>query len=202
MKLRLATRNKRKQKEMEQRFAHLPIMCIAMGDNIADIEETGSTFLENASLKAKTAQCYYPNDIIVGEDSGLMVSSLDGFPGVKTARFLPGHDRDRAKALVEKLSNYSIDQRQAYFHSVISILFPDGQEKITKGSMVGWIGEAADQPINGYEDIFQLANGSYLHTLSEQGFRAFSPRQISLRQASLIINHWLREKGENHESNK
>ncbi|WP_067837658.1 non-canonical purine NTP pyrophosphatase [Amphibacillus sediminis] len=200
MKLRIATWNKIKQQELSHALTDLPIEHGFVANTIADIQETGQTFTENAFLKAETIQHYYPDDIIIGEDSGLSIEVLAGFPGVKTARFIPGSDRERALNLFDRLKHYPLSKRKAAFHSVIAILFPDGSKSIATGTMRGWINRNEDKPISGYGSIFQLENRIYLEELSLQSYLALSHRQLALQQACYLIGDWLNQGGDSCET--
>lgn len=199
MKLIIATWNKQKQEELAKGLTELNIPIQGLSPSIPDIEETGETFLANAQLKVNTIYKHFPRSIIMGEDSGLAVTCLNGFPGVKTARFLAGTDADRASYLLNKVSAQSLSARQCAFHSVIYLRFPDHTDAITTGQMHGWINSPEKQQIQSYQCIFQLANGQYLDQINNEVYAAFSHRQQALRQAYLLINEWLENRDDQFE---
>ena len=81
------------------------------------------------------------NTIIIGEDSGLFIDALDGFPGVKTVRWMEGTDDDRAKKILEIMKDIPERKRIASFRSSIAVLFPNGKSKIFEGVLTGFISQ-------------------------------------------------------------
>ena len=93
----LATGNKGKIREFSEAFSHLSIDCVPVKEviSVEEPEETGTTFMENALLKAR----YYAkatNRPCLADDSGLTVDVLDGAPGVYSARYAGHHGDDNA----------------------------------------------------------------------------------------------------------
>lgn len=105
-----ATWNKQKSTWLKDSFANLKFGSSPLDKNeIPDIEETGNTCIENATLKVNAIDPK-ENQIIIGEDSALSIDALDGFPGVKTVRWMPGSDDDRAELILEKMRNIPIEE--------------------------------------------------------------------------------------------
>ena len=134
MKILLASHNKNKIAELE---ALLKTVCadaevVSLSDVgfTDEIIEDGTTFEENALIKARTgARLGY---ITVADDSGLMVDALGGAPGVYSARYA-GEDGNTEKnnaKLLAALQGVPQDKRTAHFVSVIACVFPDGREDI------------------------------------------------------------------------
>src|SRR6185436_10478708 len=103
-KLLMATRNKGKIPEIEKGLEGLPLTLLTMNDagipDDFDVEETSDTFEGNAILKAEA--CGRASKLLtIADDSGLSVDALNGAPGVKSARYAPGSDRDRYMKLLE-----------------------------------------------------------------------------------------------------
>lgn len=133
----LASHNKGKLKEFETLLEGLVGEIKSAGDlGLIEPEETGTTFVENAMIKAKTAvaACGLP---CLSDDSGMSVNALGGAPGVYSADWAgPDKDFKKAMALVnEKLGD--IEDRSAYFTSVLVLAFPDGRTKIFEGHVHG-----------------------------------------------------------------
>ncbi|WP_042224418.1 non-canonical purine NTP pyrophosphatase [Oceanobacillus manasiensis] len=191
MKIVVATWNEAKLEQIQKAFKSIPLKIIALPNNVGDVEETAPTFTGNAQLKTEAIKSNFPNDIIVGEDSGLIVDSLEGFPGVKTARFAPGNDADRARILIQKLAGVSLSNRTAAFESVVAVAFPDGEVLYSQGSMKGWIRESVRSSLKGYGDIFLLSNEKTLSEHVSQNTTPFDHRQIALFQAKQHILEWL-----------
>ncbi len=121
--------------EKGEAFTYLSLSDINFTD---DIVEDGSTFEENALIKARTvAKLGY---IGVADDSGLCVDALNGEPGVYSARYAGGHDdRDNNEKLLEKMKNVPETERTGHFVSVIACVFPDGTELVARGECPGKI---------------------------------------------------------------
>ncbi|SDZ58634.1 XTP/dITP diphosphohydrolase [Evansella caseinilytica] len=191
MKLIIATWNKAKFTWIRDALRPLPLEAAALADTIEDIEETAATFSGNASLKVEAVRRYYPNDIILGEDSGLMINALGGFPGVKTARFLPGSDADRAKELLRRLEGLPLSKRQAQFHSAVALATPDGQGILCSGTLAGWISNRERTCVQGYGDIFLLCNDKVLAAAEPTQLLPLDHRRQALFQAKQHILEWV-----------
>ncbi|MBR6575234.1 MAG: RdgB/HAM1 family non-canonical purine NTP pyrophosphatase [Clostridia bacterium] len=103
-----------------------------------DPEETGTTFEENALIKARAA-CAASGLPALADDSGLEVDALNGEPGIRSARYCQGSDQDRVDFLLSKLENVPAEQRGAQFVSAIACVWPDGTEFAIRGICRGEI---------------------------------------------------------------
>ena len=146
MELILASRNKKKIKEMETILAtHFPDVRILSLDDVGyvgDIEENGTTYEENALIKARTAKIASGNRIAaIADDSGLSVDALNGEPGVYSARYAGGHGDDAANnaLLLKNLAHLPLEQRTARFVCCIALVYPDGREMTVRGETEGRI---------------------------------------------------------------
>ena len=146
MELILASRNQKKIREMEAILAgHFPGIRILSLDDIGfegDIEEDGTTFEENALIKARTAMAASGNRIAaIADDSGLAVDALNGDPGVYSARYAGGHGDDAANnaLLLNNLAHLPLEQRTARFVCCIALVYPDGREMTVRGETEGLI---------------------------------------------------------------
>ncbi len=159
MKLVVATGNKGKLAEIRDVLADTGIELVAQGDlGIADADETGTTFIENALLKAKQA-ARIAGGPALADDSGLIVDALDGRPGLVSAHYAGvhgDHARNIAKVLAE-LEGVPDERRTARFYSVIVVLrhAGDPQPLIAEGV---WHGRILAAPRGsggfGYDPIF------------------------------------------------
>ena len=146
MDMVLASRNPKKIKELNAILsAVIPDIRILSLDDVGfegDIEENGTTFEENALIKAHTASkaCGYKYPTIA-DDSGLSVDALGGAPGVYSARYAGGHGDDEAnnQLLLKNLAHIPEKERTAQFVSVIACVFPNGHEIVVKGEAKGLI---------------------------------------------------------------
>ena len=157
-KLVLATHNLHKKIEMNSILSPLGILIVGLDEfpQIGDIEETGTTLLENAFIKARTV--YELTGLpSLADDTGLEVDSLDGAPGVYSARYAgnnPTYQENCTKLLLD-LKGYPNEKRVASFKTVIA--FVDGEiEHSTEGVVKGMIVEK-HRGVGGfgYDPIFQ-----------------------------------------------
>lgn len=161
-KIVLSTTNAGKIRELAKPLSALGIEVLGLFHfpEIGEIEETGSTFAENALIKAR-AVAAATGMAAVADDSGLIVDALSGQPGVKSARFaddldfLPGENRDQRniRKLLAMLGNDN--NRNAHFETCIAAVSPGGQEIIVSGQ---WAGQILKQPRGsngfGYDPVF------------------------------------------------
>ncbi len=148
----LATNNKSKVKEISEMMSGSDITFESLADagiNV-EVEETGTTFEENALLKAREI-CKLSGKPTISDDSGLEIDALDGAPGIYSSRFM-GEDTSydiKNNALIEKLENVADPDRTARFRCCMALVLPDGREFVTEGTMEGII---AREPkgINGF----------------------------------------------------
>lgn len=148
----LATNNKSKVKEISEMMSGSDITFVSLVDagiNV-EVEETGTTFEENALLKAREI-CKLSGKPTISDDSGLEIDALDGAPGIYSSRFM-GEDTSydiKNNALIEKLENVADPDRTARFRCCMALVLPDGREFVTEGAMEGII---AREPkgINGF----------------------------------------------------
>ena len=103
-----------------------------------DPEETGTTFEENALIKARAA-CKASGLPALADDSGLEVDALNGEPGIYSARYCEGSDADRVNFLLKKMENVPEESRGAQFVSAIACVYPDGTEFAIRGICRGVI---------------------------------------------------------------
>ena len=159
MELVLASRNKKKIAELQALLSSvdgLDIKILSLDDIgvYDDIEENGLTFEDNARIKASVgAEKGY---ITIADDSGLCVDALNGAPGVHSARFSGGGDKENNELLLEKLKGLNTEQRTARFVSNVVCIFPEQNDEIvTMGEVEGYITEnAAGTNGFGYDPYF------------------------------------------------
>jgi XTP/dITP diphosphohydrolase len=136
----LATTNTHKVREISDILAGvgLDVVLVAPPDGIPDVEETGSTFEENARLKA-TAMCTATGLPSIADDSGLVVDALGGAPGVHSARYA-GDERDDERnldKLIDAMAEVPDDLRTARYVAVAIARYPDGREVAAFGEVEG-----------------------------------------------------------------
>ena len=142
-KIIFATTNKNKIREVNMMMEGFDVKLVPMSELgiDVDIEETGTTFEENAIIKAK-AICDLTGEIALADDSGLEVDYLDGAPGVYSSRFL-GEDTPyeiKNDYIIEKLKDAKGNERSARFACAMAMVFPDGDVETCYGTIEGLIG--------------------------------------------------------------
>lgn len=163
------------------------IELIGLDPNSPDVEETGSTFEENALLKARAA-CAVTGLPAMGEDSGLAVDALDGEPGIRSARWVPGSDTDRMHALLRRMEGIPAERRSGRYVSCIAIVTPDGREQVVRGELEGRIGlEPRGSGGFGYDPIFVLADGRTTAEITMDEKNRISHRYRALQQALALL---------------
>lgn len=159
-KVIFATGNEGKMKEIREILGDLDIEPLSLKDAgiTADIEENGSTFEENAIIKAK-AISQLTGEIVLADDSGLEIDYLNKEPGIYSARYM-GEDTSyhiKNSNLIQRLEGVPDQQRSARFVCAIAAAFPDGTVKTVRASMEGRIGyEEKGENGFGYDPIFYL----------------------------------------------
>lgn len=157
----LASSNPGKMEEIRDLLKDLPIELISQSEfNVPDAEETGTTFVENAIIKARHAAAYTGLPAIA-DDSGLTVDALMGAPGVYSARYMgqDATDEDRYNKILTELQEVPRADRTASFHCVIALIEyeTDPAPLLCHGI---WDGEIALEPKGskgfGYDPIFYV----------------------------------------------
>lgn len=159
-KIIFATGNEGKMKEIREILADLPVEVLSMKEAgiQVDIAEDGTTFEENAMIKARTVS-QLCGEIVLADDSGLEIDYLNGEPGVYSARYM-GEDtsyRIKNQNLIDRLEGVPDEKRTARFVCVIAAAFPDGSVCTTEGTIEGIIGYKEEGENGfGYDPIFYL----------------------------------------------
>lgn len=128
----------RELKDMLKTIEHLDLLSLCDFSDYVQVEETGSTFEENAILKAEHAAKAL-NRWVIAEDSGLVVPALKGAPGVFSARYAgkDATDFENRKKLVEEMKHLMDDDRRAFYECAIALASPAGLKKCVKGTCEG-----------------------------------------------------------------
>ena len=155
-----ATGNKGKIKEIQMIMADTGLEVVSMKDAgiVVEPEENGTTYEENAMIKARTV-AEYTDDIVMADDSGLEIDYLNKEPGIYSARYM-GEDtsyRIKNANLIERLGGVPDEQRTARFVCAIAAVLPDGTELTTRAAIEGRIGyEEKGSNGFGYDPIFYV----------------------------------------------
>jgi XTP/dITP diphosphohydrolase len=190
MKFVLAGQNKKKLVEMRAILSGFGIEVISQseaGVNV-EVEETGSTFEDNAILKAK-AVMQATGLPAVSDDSGLAVEALGGEPGVYSARYggaRAADDVQRYELLLENMKN--VEQRGAKYVSCIAAVFPDGTTITAQGECEGSIAyEPRGDGGFGYDPIFELPDGRRMAEIDMEEKNKISHRAKALRSFEIKL---------------
>lgn len=183
MKLILASNNKGKIREITEILCPFGVEVISMRDAgiTKEIEENGTTFAENAAIKA-TEIYHLLNCPVLADDSGLVVDALDGAPGVYSHRFAGENatDADRNHKLLSMLDGKPEAERTARFVCSLCYIDENGEKHTFDGTCEGVIGtEPKGENGFGYDPIF-YRNGVSLAQMSQEEKNAISHRGNAL----------------------
>lgn len=187
----IATHNMKKRDELSRILKPVGVRVLLAeeaGVDLTDVEETGTTFEENAFLKAQSG-CLESDMPCIADDSGLAVDALDGAPGVFSARYSGEHGNDdkNNELLLENLKDVPMERRTARFVSAVCCVFPDGRKITVRGECEGKI--AFDLKGNGgfgYDPLFlpEEYEGKTMAQLTPEEKDAISHRGKALRLLS------------------
>ena len=196
MRFVLATHNPGKLREMGEILKDFGIEVVSPKDLgiTVDVEETGSTFAENAMLKAK-AICKAADLPAIADDSGLCVDALGGAPGVYSARYGGQGLDDRARYMLLLSSLRGAPTRAAHFACAVACAFPNGDTLTAEGRCDGSIAYA---PLGeggfGYDPVFLLpGTGKTFGQLTQEEKSAVSHRGRALREFSEKLETYLKK---------
>ncbi|WP_059171318.1 XTP/dITP diphosphatase [Bacillus sp. FJAT-27445] len=189
----IATKNPGKAKEFEAIFAERGVQVLTLLDfpDAPDVEETGTTFAENAILKAE-AISQKLGKAVIGDDSGLIVDALDGRPGIFSARYAGEQKNDEANIdkVLSELEGVPAEQRTARFFCALAMAVP-GKETITvEGTCEGRILEERRGTNGfGYDPIFYVLElDRSMAELSKDEKNAISHRANALKALSHVLD--------------
>ena len=198
-KIVFATGNEGKMREVRLILQDLgfPVLSMKEAGVSLDIEENGTTFAENAMIKAR-AVWEKTGGIVLADDSGLVVDYLGGEPGVYSARYL-GEDTSyeiKNQAIIDRLADAKEEERTARFVSAIAAVLPDGSELVTEGTVEGLIAhEPAGNGGFGYDPIFYLPQfGCSSAELEPEKKNELSHRGEGLRKMRKVLEEKLESK--------
>ena len=197
MKIVFATGNAGKVREIKAILADLNIEVLSMKEAgvVAEAEENGATFAENAMIKAKDIAGKVSNAIVMADDSGLVIDALNGEPGIYSARYL-GEDTPysiKNAHIINRLEGIAVEERTARFVCAIAAVLPDGRVLSTEGTIEGYIGyEERGTNGFGYDPIFMLPEyGCTTAELSEEAKNAISHRGKALEAMKVKLKEAL-----------
>lgn len=193
----IATRNQGKAREFSEMLAPKGITIKTLADylDVGEIAETGSTFEENATIKAK-AIADHTQLPVLADDSGLEVTALNGEPGIYSARYAGDHDDAANNAkLLNNLKDVPTDKRQATFHTTLVLLKPNGLKLVVDGEVHGEI-LTAPRGENGfgYDPLFYIpSKGKTMAEMSDAEKNAISHRGRATQKMMTQFDDWWEE---------
>ena len=192
----IATKNPGKAKEFEALFHSKGYEIKTLNDfpEIPDIAETGTTFKQNALIKAKTVSQFL-NRTVVADDSGLIVDALHGEPGVYSARYAGRQksDQDNNDKLIKNLNGVPLSRRSARFHCTLALVAPDKKDLVVEGEVPGLILEEPRGEFGfGYDPLFYVPElGKTMAELSQADKNKMSHRARALEKLSAQWDDWV-----------
>lgn len=181
-KIVIASGNQGKIKDFKAIFSDFEVVGIKEILPNFEVEETGTTFKENAILKSEAASVEL-NLPVISDDSGLSVEALEGRPGVYSARYSGENatdEKNNAK-LLDELKG--VENRAAYFTCVLAISIPGEETRTYEGTLAGEIlTEAHGDGGFGYDPLFKTLDGVYLGTIKAEEKGEISHRGKALEK--------------------
>ena len=195
-RLVFATGNQGKLREVKKILADLNVDIVSMKEEgiQIDVDENGTTFAENAQIKA-TAIGAHTDAIVLADDSGLVIDALNGEPGIYSARYL-GEDtsyRIKNQNLIDRLEGVPDEKRTARFVCAIAAALPDGTVLHTEGTIEGIIGyEERGENGFGYDPIFCVPKlGKTTAELTDDEKNAISHRGSALEKMKVLLREYI-----------
>jgi XTP/dITP diphosphohydrolase len=189
----IATKNAGKVKDFETLFSPKGFKVKSLLDfpEIEDVEETGVTFAENATLKAEAISSAL-NKPVIADDSGLAIDALNGEPGVYSARYAGENKDDNAniEKVLQKLNDVPFEKRTARFHCALAIAVPGKRTEIVEGTCEGHIlEEKRGKNGFGYDPIFFVEKWRCsMAELSKEQKNQISHRANALKKLAPLID--------------
>ena len=192
--LMIATSNAHKVEEFKKMLEPRGITVKSLLDlnETFEIEENGSTFEENALIKARSIAKHL-NMAVISDDSGLVIDALNGEPGIHSARYL-GHDTDyttKNTIILSRLQDVEGADRSARFVCAIALVKADGTEMTFTGTIEGLIHDKIEGPNGfGYDPIFYYPPfGTTTANVPDEMKNSVSHRGNALKKLMEYLDH-------------
>ncbi|ULT55877.1 XTP/dITP diphosphatase [Neobacillus drentensis] len=189
----IATKNPGKAREFEEIFSSRGITVRTLLDfpELPEVEETGTTFEENAILKAEAVSKAL-DKMVIGDDSGLIVDALDGRPGIFSARYAgePKNDQNNTDKVLGELQGVPEEKRTARFYCALAIAVPGQETQTVSGTCEGRILEERRGTNGfGYDPVFYVPEkGLSMAELSSEEKNQLSHRASALKKLDVLLD--------------
>jgi XTP/dITP diphosphohydrolase len=181
-KIIAATGNQGKVREIKEIFSDFEVLSYKDIDVKIEVEENENTFEGNALKKAKTG-AEILGELCLADDSGIMIEYFDGWPGVRTARWMQGTDHERNLAIIDKMKDVPKNKRKVKYITAIAI----SDKKFSMVSTHTIEGYISENPRGengfGFDEIFELEDGRTLAELKPEEKNTISARKKALEKA-------------------
>lgn len=188
----IATKNKKKLKELKKLLAGLHVQVRSLHEfkrNMPDVKEDKNTFIGNAKKKAITISRLFRDALVIADDSGLVVKSLNGAPGVNSARYA-GLEQDDDKNILKLLKNMSGKKKRDAFFVCTAVIAKNGKViGAAEGKIYGTVAKQATGSLGfGYDPIFIPKGYKNTFATMKPSFKnRISHRAKALKRAKAII---------------
>ena len=191
----IATGNKNKVKEYNELFKGYPITVTSLKDEniVLDVEENGTTFLENSLIKARYIASK-TNKIVIADDSGICVHALNDFPGIYSARFMEGQSYSLKNKAINEMLEEHVDRTAHYTCAIALVNKQENIEKTFEGKCFGKIISPIEGPHGfGYDPIF-VPNGEDkpFSLIPEEKKNEISHRGVATKLLMEYLNEYLK----------
>lgn len=198
MRIIFATGNQHKMIEVREILGDLNLEILSLKDLDLDLDivEDGTTFEENALIKAKAVAQHYPNDLVLSDDSGLEVKALNNEPGIFSARYAGENTSYHIKnqMIIERLEGYKGEERKARFVcAVAAVAQKEGMEQVQRGEFCGQIAYKEDGSNGfGYDPIFYVPTYDCTSSqMSPELKNKLSHRGQALQKIKPVLKEWI-----------
>lgn len=196
-KLIVASNNDHKISEIKEMLSKFDLQVLSLkeaGINV-DVEEDGTTFMENALIKAKAIKALCKDEMVLSDDSGLAVEALNGAPGIYSARYSGEHGNsvENNKKLIREMKGIPFEERKAKFVCAMALIIDDKQQVQVQGEVEGIILENYE-PCEGfgYDPLFYVPSlKATFNDVSSEVKNSMSHRGRALEKLTAEIEKYL-----------
>lgn len=196
-KLIVASNNAHKISEIKEMLSKFDLQVLSLkeaGINV-DVEENGTTFMENALIKARAIKVLCEDAMVLSDDSGLAVKALNGEPGIYSARYCGehGNDVENNKKLIREMAGIPFEDRKAKFVCAMALIVDNKNEVQVQGEVDGFILESYE-PCEGfgYDPLFYVPElKATFNDVSSEVKNSMSHRGRALEKLTVEIEKYL-----------